>query len=261
MYIHCNICSENLSFHDNVKILNKYSVIYYHCPHCGFVQTEEPYWLAEAYSNVIASADTGIMLRNLENANDLLFILKFIPNGIFMDFGGGHGILTRIMRDYGFDFYHYDKYAENLFARGFEAELTKKYNLITAYENFEHFIKPLDEIEKLLELSDIIVFSTELVSSPPPKINEWWYYAPSTGQHISFYSYKTLQIIADKYSLYLQSNKFNLHILSKWPLKNNIFKSLKFYNKIRKKLDITRRYKKNPKHVDDMFKIINMEKQ
>jgi hypothetical protein len=101
-----------------------------------------------------------------------------------MDFGGGHGIFTRIMRDCGFDFYHYDKYAENLFAAGFEANLGQKYNLITSFENFEHFVNPIEEIEKLIKMSDTLYFSTSLIPSAYPSIKDWWYYSPNTGQHI-----------------------------------------------------------------------------
>jgi len=244
--------------HDKSLVLNKYSVSYFLCPNCEFVQTEEPYWLNEAYSNAIASADTGIMLRNLQNANDLLFLLKYFTNGSIMDFGGGHGILTRIMRDYGFDFYHYDKYAENLFARGFEADLNKKYDLITSFENFEHFETPLAQIEGLVNIADTIIFSTLLIASPPPKIKDWWYYSPVTGQHISFYTYNTLQFVAEKNNLYFQSRN-DLHIFSKLPIRKNIFKQLKFYNKIRNKLDMTKKLKRKSKCWDDMLKILEFQ--
>jgi 2-polyprenyl-3-methyl-5-hydroxy-6-metoxy-1,4-benzoquinol methylase len=106
------------------------------------------------------------LARNLTNAANLLFFLRFVPAGACLDFGGGHGILTRLMRDYGFDFYHYDKYAENLFACGFEGGLNERYNVITSFENFEHFVSPMDEIEKLLSITDTIYFTTLLL--PPP---------------------------------------------------------------------------------------------
>jgi len=115
-----------MELHDKATILNKYDVAYYICPNCGFIQTENPYWLEESYSKAIATADTGIMSRNLQNAPDLLFFMRFINGANFLDFGGGHGILTRIMRDYGYNFYHYDKYAENLFANGFEGGLDER---------------------------------------------------------------------------------------------------------------------------------------
>jgi hypothetical protein len=151
--------------HDKAMVLYKYQATYYRCPNCGFIQTEAPYWLNEAYTKAIAPADTGIIARNINNAANLVFFMQFIQLGPALDFGGGHGILTRIMRDYGFDFYHYDKYAENLFASGFEGDLDKRYALVTSFENFEHFVNPIEEIEKLLGIADIVYFSTELL--PP----------------------------------------------------------------------------------------------
>jgi 2-polyprenyl-3-methyl-5-hydroxy-6-metoxy-1,4-benzoquinol methylase len=167
--MNCKICNGNTFIHDKAQILNKYLVNYYYCQNCGFLQTEEPYWLNESYSKVIARSDTGIITRNFENATNLLLFLKFIPQGACLDFGGGHGILTRIMRDYGYDFYHYDKYAENLFASGFEGNLNNRYKVVTSFENFEHFVTPLEEIEKLVDISEILYFSTYLLIPPPPQ--------------------------------------------------------------------------------------------
>jgi len=107
----CKICGEQSNEFDKAKILGKYDVRYYHCYKCGFVQTEEPYWINEAYSGAFASTDTGTMARNMQNTTNLLFLMKFVDKGPCLDFGGAYGVLTRMMRDYGFDFYNYDKYA------------------------------------------------------------------------------------------------------------------------------------------------------
>lgn len=256
----CKICSSDSQRFDSTKILHKYDVNYYHCSVCGFVQTDEPHWLEEAYSEAISTMDTGIVVRNIENATNLCFFMRFIPNGICMDFGGGGGIFTRMMRDNGFDFYHYDKYAKNEFARGFEADLNKNYALITAFENFEHYVNPMEEIASLMKKADVLFFSTHLVASKPPLIENWWYYAPQTGQHIAFYSLETLQFIAQKHNCQLLSNNHNLHILSKIPIRKNFFKQLECYNKVREKLDITRKYKKASKTEDDFLVIKNANK-
>jgi len=261
MAIKCNICTEIMSIHDKALVLNKYMVTYYYCSHCGFIQTEEPYWLSESYSKVISKSDTGIMMRNMTNATNLLLFFKFIPQGVCLDFGGGHGILTRIMRDYGFDFYHYDKYAENLFAMGFEGELNKKYKIITSFENFEHFVTPLKEIKKLVDITDTMYFTTLLLpSSPPPLIKNWWYYAPDGGQHISFYSKKTLEYIANKYNMFLLSNNSDTHILTKNKINKHFFYFLKLYNKINN-ITILKFLKNKSKTWDDMNTIISFFKE
>jgi len=174
------------------------------CENCGFVQTEEPYWLKEAYQESMNISDTGIMSRNiyLSKVTATLIYFLFEKNAKFLDFAGGYGIFTRLMRDIGFDFYWYDPFTPNLVARGFEYNKSiKDMELITSFESFEHFVYPLKEIEKMLKISKNIVFSTELLPNPIPKPNEWWYYGLEHGQHISFYSLKTLKFIAKKYHL------------------------------------------------------------
>ncbi len=42
----------------------KYEVQYYRCPECYFAQTEDPYWLDEAYQNALNLSDTGLLFRN-----------------------------------------------------------------------------------------------------------------------------------------------------------------------------------------------------
>jgi hypothetical protein len=237
-------------------VLNKYTVTYYHCSKCGFIQTEKPYWVEESYSKAIATADTGIMMRNFSNASSLLFLMKFLKsNSACLDFGGGHGILTRIMRDYGFDFYHFDKYAENLFATGFEGSLEKKYDLVTSFENFEHFVNPLEEIKRIINMTDVLYFSTALLPQNLPLVKNWWYYVPSTGQHISFYSKKTLKFIATKFNMYLLTDSDSSHILSGYPINKKYFFYSKVYNKVNA-INIQRVLKRKTKTVDDMNKII-----
>jgi hypothetical protein len=92
-------------------ILNKYDIKYYHCVNCGFLQTEESYWLNEAYDESINISDTGIMSRNIHLSKITTLILYFFfdKNNKFLDFAGGYGIFTRLMRDIGFDFYWSDK--------------------------------------------------------------------------------------------------------------------------------------------------------
>ena len=57
----CKICGSEASSFDSARILRKYDVDYFECPYCGFIQTEEPYWLTEAYSSAITSSDIGLV--------------------------------------------------------------------------------------------------------------------------------------------------------------------------------------------------------
>jgi hypothetical protein len=214
----CKICDNKTHNIFSAKILDKHNIKYCYCEYCGFLQTEEPYWLKEAYGDLISIIDTGIMARNIDSSKITAVILYFLFNkyGQFLDYGGGYGIFTRLMRDIGFDYYWYDPQSINLLARGFEIKGKNcKYELVTAFEVFEHFVEPIKEFESMLQFSDNILFSTELLPSTLPKPEEWWYYALESGQHISFYSYKTLRYIAQKYNMNISSNGINIHILTR----------------------------------------------
>lgn len=224
----CKICTQQTKQIFQAKILNKYDINYFHCKNCGFVQTEEPYWLHEAYVESINISDTGYMQRNLILSQKLTIMLAlfFDKNGSFLDYAGGYGVFVRLMRDIGFDFYWDDKYTTNLFARGFECN-QKDIEAITTFESFEHFVNPLEEIEKMLMFSKNIIFSTELLPQPIPNPEDWWYYGLEHGQHISFYSMKTFQFIAKKYNLNY-ANLGGLHLLTEQKISNLKLKILKF---------------------------------
>jgi hypothetical protein len=117
----------------------------------------------------------------------------------------------------------------------------------------------MEEIERLIEMSDVLYFSTVLLLKNKPLIKDWWYFSPSTGQHISFYSKKTLEYIADKFNLYLATDCRSTHILSKKPINKFYFvllKTLKIYNRVRK-MGIQKIFRIQSKTVEDMKKCIN----
>lgn len=211
-------------------LLRKHEVTYYQCTECGLLQTVEPYWLDEAYDEAIAVADTGIVMRNLLLASKLatLLYLRFEPRGAFLDVAGGCGMLARLMRDFGFDYYWDDKYCQNLLARGFEADKsTKPFEALTAFEVLEHVHDPLAFIREKLEQHKCrtLIFSTELYEGNEPPTKDWWYYTFSTGQHISFYQRRTLERIARELGLNFYS-LHGLHILTEDVLSVDILLKL-----------------------------------
>ena len=153
----CRVCKSTVSKIFSSNVLQKYSVEYFQCSRCEYIQTENPYWLEEAYNSPINVSDTGMIMRNLwfRNVAATTIFFLFDYKGKFLDYGGGYGVFVRMMRDVGFDFYWQDKYTENLFAQGFEFAKTEKLtiDLLTCFEAFEHFVDPLAEFENLLCIS------------------------------------------------------------------------------------------------------------
>lgn len=224
--MNCRLCNSNVTLVGTTQVLHRYSVKYFQCSQCQLVQTEDPYWLDEAYSSPINASDTGILARNLyfvRKISSLCFFL-FDQNGKYLDFAGGFGFFTRLMRDVGFDFYWLDPFTSNLVARGFEGRKGENYELVTAFECFEHFQHPMREIENLLSFSPNVVFSTLLYPIPLPNLNDWWYYSPHHGQHIAFYSYQTLNFIASRLQLHFYSNGSDIHLFTKRKLDSRLIK-------------------------------------
>lgn len=223
--IHCKICENNTDFFSEAFLLNKYIIKYYICKNCSFIQTENPYWLKEAYSDAINYSDIGILKRNLDLINPTKNIINFFfdKKQNFIDYGAGYGIFVRIMRDKGYSFFWNDRYCENLFARNFEAT-EDNYELLTAYEVFEHLENPLEEIKLMLKYSGNILFTTYLLPNNKPKPGEWWYYALDHGQHISIYTKKSLEILAKKINKKLVSNGKNIHLFTDKNISGFVFK-------------------------------------
>lgn len=208
------------------KVLNKYDVSYYKCLETGFIQTETPFWLDEAYSSAISSLDVGLVRRNISLSHKVarLIYSEFKTNARFIDYGGGYGLFVRLMRDIGFDFYLQDTYAPNLFAKHFEIsdlEVNTKFELLTAFEVFEHLVDPISEIEKMLGFSKNILFSTEI--QPLTDIEQWWYFVPLAGQHVSLYTLESLEKLAKHFNLNFYTNNVGLHLFTSEKLKKHPF--------------------------------------
>jgi predicted O-linked N-acetylglucosamine transferase (SPINDLY family)/glycosyltransferase involved in cell wall biosynthesis len=223
--MNCKICDTQSTFFFSTKVLNKYDVDYFQCPSCGFVQTEEPYWLEEAYNSPITASDIGILMRNemLVQLAGNIIVTFFDHDAKFLDYGAGYGLFVRMMRDRGIDFSWNDQYCDNLFSKGFEGSLEKSYELLTSFEVFEHLVDPLATIEGLLKASKNILFSTELLPPNNPKADAWWYYSTHEGQHISIFTPKSLAAIADKFGLNLYSNGSFFHLLTEKNLDQQEF--------------------------------------
>lgn len=203
----CKVCGAATAFFGEAEVLKKYRVQYFRCAKCGFIQTEAPYWLKEAYSSAIAGQDVGIMQRNLMNCERTSAVLNLLfPNFVSgVDFGAGHGVLVRLMRDRGFNFFWSDLHAANDYARGFERRDGVTFDFLTAFEVLEHMVDPVSGLEELMNLSENVFVSTCLVPEPAPGLADWWYYVPMSGQHISFYTEESLRLLAARFGRYLLS--------------------------------------------------------
>ena len=164
----CRLCDHDCAPAFERMVLHRLTVQYYSCPHCGALQSETPTWLDEAYGSAIAALDTGIVARNLVNQAVVFLLARILgPAGRLVDFGGGTGMLCRLLRDIGFDAYLMDRYADPVFARGFgltsETAGQAPIAILSCFELFEHLSMPDADLAALFALKPaLLVASTKL---------------------------------------------------------------------------------------------------
>jgi hypothetical protein len=221
----CNICGQPTEPLFTARVLDRHEVSYFRCGRCGFMQTEEPFWLAEAYTEAVSVYDVWAVSRPLNDSARIARLLdrcgadRTVPG---LDFGGGTGIFTRRMRDLGYPFLRADAYSANLYARFFD--LTDhphpaKFSLITCFEVFEHLPNPRKELAAMFELSDTVFFSTTLAPAGLKTAKDWDYFAPFHGQHVSFYTVAALQELAAATGSRLFTNGEDQHLLTRTNLR------------------------------------------
>lgn len=220
----CLICDGPTVVTHKAMILRRYETAYHRCTRCGYWRTDDPHWLAESYTDAIVAADTGIAERNSRVARRLIAALPVVaPDGPYVDWAGGYGLLVRMMRDAGFDFYWQDAHAENLFARGFEWQPETNASMVTAVEVLEHAPNPPSFVEECLSSTGADNFLFTQVLHTGAQGEDWWYFATANGQHVSFYSEKTLTTLAARLDMrYHRAG--DLHLFTRRHLRPGAFR-------------------------------------
>lgn len=138
-------------------------------------------------------------LRPRNNAATLMALLgEQGPKLRHLDFGGGGGLLSQVLRAANWQSTSFDPFVDKGVAPG----TLGRFDLITAFEVFEH-VPDANELIKtlsaLLAPDGVVLFST-LVSDGnlvPGQPLTWWYASPRNG-HISLFSRKSLLLLGAK---------------------------------------------------------------
>jgi hypothetical protein len=225
--IPCRVCGEATQPFFQKLILEKHQVAYFKCPACGQVQTEPPHWLKEAYQTT-SRLDVGMADRCVWSAQTTVALARRLGIGSeepCLDWGAGTGLFVRLCRDYGMNFFYSDPYAVNVFASGFERDIKNSpvnWACVTAFEVAEHLPDPLLNFGELFKLSPKhILFSTLLYSG---QAADWWYFT-NNGQHVAFYTRRSLEFIARHYGYHLASNDCDLHLFTRDRVRDGILDS------------------------------------
>lgn len=208
--IPCRLCGGQARHAFDKIVLRKHKVRFYRCTTCGSVETQKPFWLDEAYSIPGVHVDVGIASRTIKNWVALATLFTGVGlNGsdLVVDFGGATGLLARLLRDVGYNAKSFDKYAVPSFTSYFNADHPQESRprVVTAFEVFEHFEEPRQELTSLLAHGpDLVVFTTWFCDGQP---DDWIYYAEDCAQHIFLYTQSAMRNFANAqgYDLVLTS--------------------------------------------------------
>ena len=202
----CRLCGgETAPAFDGV-VLGRHRVQYLRCLTCASLETETPHWLHDAYADGeatanLAEADTGAAQRNLQTWAGTMVVAGLLGLRNIVDFGGGDGLLVRLLRDHGLNAFVSDEYAAATYARGFTRPDFARPDLVTAFEVIEHFADPAANLAQIFGGQPRAVLLSTLVYDGQGA--DWWYLAPHGGQHVFFYSERGLQLIAERYGYVL----------------------------------------------------------
>lgn len=194
-------------------------IYYVQCDDCGFsFAPEMSEWTPETFAERVyneryVDVDPDYLtLRPTQNADFLGALLADGASRIrHLDYGGGNGLLSDLLRDSGWDSTSYDPFVN----REVNAAELGQFDLITVFEVFEHVPDAAQLARALVSLAKedaVIVFST-LISEGNLVRNrriDWWYASPRNG-HISLFTRKSLQYLATREQLGFASFHDGLH--------------------------------------------------
>jgi hypothetical protein len=200
-------------------------VYYLRCSTCGFIFTDffddftPQQWSAQLYNDdYYRSVDPAYAdERPVNNARGVDHLLRHLKHStIGLDYGGGSGRTCAHLREMG---YRYDT-VDPFGARSLTPEFAGRYNFCTAFEVAEHTPDPRAFVQAIVELASparlAILIGTQLndgIATDAARLS-WWYAAPRNG-HISLYSRRSMQLLAERFGLHYTPFSGRTHLFTR----------------------------------------------
>jgi SAM-dependent methyltransferase len=209
----CRICRGPVAFRFQAEVLGgRYTARYHECEQCRALQVLDPTWLEEAYAAESGppSAENYDSGRFRRTFSGFLYLVALSMAGALgevsrvVDFGGGYGLLTQMLRDGAVDAWTSDPYVPRPFFSpdrslpDLDSVDAGSVDVIVALEVFEHLTDPMavgGTLRRALAPTGSLVISSERYR-PERHGPDWPYLALATGQHVTFWSIEAREYFA-----------------------------------------------------------------
>ncbi len=199
-------------------------VIYWRCSQCRFIFTAffdrftPSLWSRHVYNDQYHVVDGEF--AEIRPSLDAKAVQSYFPDlkdtAIGLDFGGGHGRTAQLLRDSGWTYDCHDPFGVD----ELQPERIGRYNLCTAFEVLEHLPDPVASLRTLLTNATpgplILLVGTAVTDGSVSEATRlaWSYAGPRNG-HISLFSRRSLEVLADQLGLLYTSCSPSTHALSR----------------------------------------------
>ncbi|MCL2473468.1 MAG: class I SAM-dependent methyltransferase [Alphaproteobacteria bacterium] len=219
----CKICGEKAFLLDvldfNKSCLPQFNkkeplsgipVYYYGCPSCDFIFTTHcDNWTQEEfvqniYNDKYVECDPDfVKARPIASAQGFEKQFPHFKELKILDFGSGYGLFGDYLNERGFNITSYDPF----YGESAASPLPGSFDIVITTEVVEHSHTPLQTFEKcfsFLKENEPACFIAGTLLTPVPleqlkhSLAAYWYIGPRNG-HISFFSEKTMRLIAQKH--------------------------------------------------------------
>ena len=198
-------------------------VWYRRCGSCGFIFTDffdeftPQQWTQHVYNADYGQVDPGYaQARPRTNAIELQCFLRRPADTVGLDYGGGNGMTTRLMRDAGWTFDCHDPYGHSDLVEANRG----RYDFCSALEVMEHTPQPMQALQSMVQLcsSDrlVLFIGTAVhdgIVDDRTRLS-WWYAGPRNG-HISLFSREALRRLGARFGLDYASVTRGTHLLTR----------------------------------------------
>jgi len=209
----CKICSKATYTLDDSEL----NLFYRVCESCGYTYKDEQFIVSHDQEKSLYNHHVNTM-ENEGYVNMFKRFLAesvdpFIQTGKALDFGSGPGpVLYELLLMQGYEANHYDPYYHDD-----PSVLTKRYDLITSTEVFEHLSNPVQTLERLVNMLNpggYLAIMTSFRMPEDEQFLKWWYRRDQT--HIGFFTQKAFEMLIKPYALTIvHTNHKNMITLKK----------------------------------------------